>query len=160
MKTIAAVLLLACFAFGQDKAAVSAAKAACGPQDVEFEVVADDSQHPAAIPENGKALIYVVQETIGSTRFGVDGKWLGALKAETYFFSSIEPGERHLCAVSRLSLSHHLSLHDLKAEAGKTYYFVMRFAPYGPDSLALNELNSDEGKYLVGMAKLSVSHPK
>ena len=161
MKTIAAILLLSCCALGQDKAAVSAAKGACGPQDAEFEVVADDSQHPTATPEDGKALIYVVHETApGTTRFGLDGKWLGALKPGTYFFSSIDPGERHLCAISRIGLSHHVSLHDLKAEAGKTYYFVTRFTNYGPDSLALNEVNSDEGKYLVGTAKLSVSHPK
>jgi hypothetical protein len=120
MKTIAAVLLLSCCAFGQDKAAVSAAKAACGPQDAGFDVMAEDSQHPTAMPEDRKALIYVVQETVGSTRFGAEGKWLGALKAGTYLFSSIDPGEHHLCAISRVGLWNHLSLHDLRAEAGKT----------------------------------------
>lgn len=160
MKTIAVILLLSCCALGQDKAAVSAAKAACGPLDAGFEVMADDSQRTTAVPEDGKALIYVVQETYGSTRFSADGKWLGALKAGTYFVGSVDPGERHLCAISRVGLKNHLSLHDLKAEAGKTYYFAIRFTPYGPDSLGLNEVNSDEGKYLVGAAKLSKSHPK
>lgn len=160
MKTITAILLLSRCALCQDKAAASAAKAACGPQDAGFEVAVDDSQHPAGIPEDGKALIYVVQETVGSTRFGADGKWLGALKAGTYFFSSIDPGERHLCAISRIGLWNHVSLQDVKAEAGKAYYFAVRFTPYGPDSLGLSEVNSDEGKYLVGTAKLSTSHPK
>jgi len=84
MKTIAAILVLSCCALGQNKVAISAAKAACGPKDAEFAVVAADSQHPTAIPEDGEALIYVVQETApGTTRFGVDSKWLGALKPGT-----------------------------------------------------------------------------
>jgi len=64
----------------QDKAAVSAAEAACGPGDADFSVTADESRHPAPIPDSGKALIYVVQVALGSTRVGADGKWLGALK--------------------------------------------------------------------------------
>jgi len=52
--------LLSCCAFGQDKAAVSVAEAACGRRDVRFDVTADKSQHPTPTPENGKALIYVV----------------------------------------------------------------------------------------------------
>ena len=59
MKTRAAILslsccLLSCGAFGQDKAAVSAAEAACGPRDVGFNVTADKSQHPTPTPRAGK----------------------------------------------------------------------------------------------------------
>ena len=61
MKTTAAIFLLSCCsccAFGQDKAAVSAAEAACGPRDVGFNVTADKSQHPTPTPEsNGSAWI-------------------------------------------------------------------------------------------------------
>jgi len=62
MKAIAAILSLSCCAFGQDKAAISAAEAACGPRDVRFEVSVDESHHPIPMPENGKAVIYVVSE--------------------------------------------------------------------------------------------------
>ena len=82
MKTIVTTLFLSflsCCAFGQDKAAISAAEAACGPREVQFDITADKSQHPTPTPENGKALIYVVQENLGSTRVGADGKWLGGL---------------------------------------------------------------------------------
>jgi hypothetical protein len=86
MKTIAAIVLLSRCAFGQDKAAASAAEATCGPRDAGFEVVADESRHPTPTPENGEAVIYVVQaDARGSTRVGTDGKWLGALKSRTYF---------------------------------------------------------------------------
>ena len=67
MKTIAAIVLLACGAFGQDKAGVSAAEAACGPRDVRFKVTADKSRHPTPAPENGKAPIYVVQKDDATT---------------------------------------------------------------------------------------------
>ena len=67
MKTIAAIVLLSCGAFGQDKAGVSAAEAACGPRDVRFKVTADKSRHPTPAPENGKAPIYVVQKDDATT---------------------------------------------------------------------------------------------
>lgn len=51
---------LLCCAFSQDKAAVSAAEAACWPRDVGFKATGgDESQHPTPTRENGKALIYV-----------------------------------------------------------------------------------------------------
>jgi hypothetical protein len=62
MKTIAAILLLSCCAFGQDRAAVSATVAGCGPQDTRFDLKSDESQHPAPTPEDGKALIYFVAD--------------------------------------------------------------------------------------------------
>lgn len=46
MKTMVATIFLSFVcgcAFGQDKAAISAAEAACGPRDVEFDVTADKS---------------------------------------------------------------------------------------------------------------------
>ena len=101
MKTMVATIflsLLSCCAFGQDKAAISAAEAACGPMDVQFDVTADKYQHPAPTPENGKALIYVVQQHPGSTRIGADGEWLGGLQRGGYFSASIDPGVHHLCA--------------------------------------------------------------
>jgi hypothetical protein len=161
VKTIAAIVLLSCFAVGQDKAAISAAEAACGPRDVGFDVTAEESQHPTPTPEDGKAVIYVVQESNGSTRVGGDGQWLGALKARTYFSASLDPGEHHLCAIYHLSSWSFVSLHDLKAEVGETYYFVANLVGgVFAGEFALRQVNPDEGKYLVAKAKFSVSHPK
>jgi diadenosine tetraphosphatase ApaH/serine/threonine PP2A family protein phosphatase len=161
MKTIAAIVLLSCCAFGQDKAAVSAAEAACGPQDAGFEVTPDDSHHPTFTPENSKALIYVVQRTTGVMKFGADGKWLGASKPGTYFFASLEPGEHHLCVAGRLPLWKGLSLHALNAKAGETYYFFVHVvAGGGYDELTLSQVDPDEGKELVARAKFGDSHPK
>ena len=164
MKTIAAIVLLSCSccAFGQDKAAVSRAEAACGPRDVQFDVTADESQHPTPEPEKGKALIYMVQNPGISTRVGADGKWLGALKNRTYLAASIDPGEHHLCVIGRVGLWTLISLHELKAEAGETYYFAAPLLGATPDTgvFGLIQLDPDEGKYRVAKAKFATSHPK
>lgn len=69
MKIIAALLLVSCFAFRQDKASESAVEAAaCGPRDVEFEVNIDKLVHPTPAPETGKAVIYVVRNASPSNR--------------------------------------------------------------------------------------------
>jgi hypothetical protein len=166
MKTRAAILLLSCClltrcAFGQDKVAVSAAEAACGPRDIRFGVWPDKSQHPTPTPENGKALIYVVQRASGVMKFGADGKWLGALKGGTYLSASVDPGEHHLCTMGHLPLWKGISLHELTAKAGETYYFFVHIvAGGGYNELTLTELDPDEGKELVARAKFSASHPK
>jgi hypothetical protein len=111
MKFIAATFFLSlasCCAFGQDKAAVSAAEAACGPSDLDFSVTADESRHPTPIPDSGKALIYVVQNAPGGTRVGADGKWLGASKRGTYFSASVDRGEHHLNTRAHIGLWSHL----------------------------------------------------
>ena len=161
MKTIvAAILLLPWCAFGQDKAAISAAEGACGPRAVHFKVTADKSGHPTPIPENGEALIYVVQKDSATTRVGADGKWIGAARRGTYFFASIDPGEHHLCAIGRIGLWSHVSLRELKAKPGETYYFVAGGGELLADEFTLNQVDADEGRHLVAFAHLSAFRPK
>lgn len=162
----AAILLLWCCllsrcAFGQDRAAVSAAEAACGPDNIEFSVTTDASRHPAPAPENGKALIYVVQRATGTFKFGGDGKWLGALKGGTYLYTSVEPGEHHLCVKGHLPLWKGLSLHGLNAKAGETHYFFIHLVSGGGYlELFFTEVDPDQGKELVARSKFISSQPK
>lgn len=161
MKTIvAAILLLPCCALGQDKAAIFAAEGACGPRTVQFKITADKSGHPAPIPGNGKALIYVVQKDSATTRVGADGKWIGAARRGTYFFASIDPGEHHLCAIGRIGLWTYVSLRELEAKPGETYYFVAGGGELLADEFTLNQVDADEGRHLVAFAHLSAFHPK
>ena len=163
MKTIVTTIvlsLLSCCVFGQDKAAISAAEAACGPREVEFDITADKSQHPTPTPENGKALIYVVQVSPGSTRVGADGKWLGGLEHEGYFSASIDPGEHHLCAIFHIGFLSHVSLRQLNVKAGETYYFLLQEAIDSTRYVAISQMDPDEGRYLVAKAKFDASHPK
>jgi hypothetical protein len=165
MKSITAIVLLSCCplvccGFGQDKVATSTTEAACGPRSVGFKVTADKSQHPTPSPENGKALVYVVQKDDASTRFAVGGNWLGALRRRTYLVTSIDPGEHHMCAIGRIGIWSHVSLHELNAKAGETYYFVTEYGELVPDQFALRQVDPDEGKHLVAWAHLSAFHPK
>ncbi len=171
MKTIAAIFLLSCCAFGQDQAAVSAAEAGCGPHDKKIEVNSDESQHPTPIPEEGKAVIYFVVDghpvpaAPYTSVFGVDGKWVGAVNAGRYFFLPIEPGEHHLCARRQSLLppgGPGVSVHSLKAEPGGSYYFRTRMFEIvgGVFVFQLDQLDSDEGRWFVAWSKFSTSHPK
>ena len=52
----------------------------------------NDKQHPFAKPESGKALIYFLQDDPNflsrprpTTRFGLDGNWIGATQSNSYF---------------------------------------------------------------------------
>ena len=172
MKAIAAILLLSSCALAQNKSAISAPEAGCGPQDQKFEVNSDPSQHPAPTPEEGKAVIYFMADGHPTSVFGVDGKWVGAVNGGRYFFVPIEPGEHHVCAM--LQSSHPLlpgfgvpgggprvSVHSLKAEPGGTYYFRTRMVGINTGFfLQLDQLDSDEGRWFVAWSSFNTSHPK
>jgi len=168
MKTMAVALLLSCCAFGQDKVAVSAAEAGCGPQNAKFEVKSDGSQHPAPTPEEGKALIYFIADGHLTTPIGIDGNWVGAVNDGKYFLVPIEPGEHHLCAMLQSLLTQkvltwlpRVSVHSLKAEPGGIYYFRTRRVGISTGFvLQLDQLDPDEGKWFVAWSKFSTSHPK
>ena len=164
MKTIAAIVLLSCCALAQDKRAISRAEVGCGPQDVKYEVKTDESQHPTPMPEDDKALIYVVADGHLTALFGFDEKWVGAVNRGRYFFVPIDPGEHHVCAMLQSSLPERgprVSVHLLKAEPGGTYYFRTRMVGISTGFiLQLDQLDSDEGRWFVAWSKFSTSHPK
>lgn len=164
MKTIVAtpcLLFLSCCSFGQDKVAIADAEAGCGPGNIELSVTTDESKHPTPAPENGKALVYVVQRAGGTFKFGADGKWLGASKNGTYFYATVDPSEHHLCVKGHLPLWKGLSLHQLNAKPGETYYFFVHVvAGGGHDMLTLTLVDPDEGKELIARSKFSASQPK
>jgi hypothetical protein len=183
MKTALAVVFFAASAFAQDQSAVAAAESACGPNDTEFHIKADNSQHPTPQPDVGKALVYVAEDQrfqavkVVTARVGLDGAWVGANRGNSYLFFSVEPGEHHLCtdwASSFLPAGRVVSLANFTAEAGKVYYFRARTSG-GPASLLhrgegsqyedqafidLEQINSDEGKLLVASSVWSNSQPK
>lgn len=171
MRTMLVLVLLAGTAVAQDQSAITAAAAACGPKDVNFEVKADQNQHPVPQSDSQKALVYVVQEFgqveckgCAVTKIGLDGAWVGANKGNSYIYFFAEPGERHLCMnrQSRFeSRSRAFAVANFTAEAGKTYYYRARVFPGHLDiSFDLDPINSDQGKLLVASSALSVSAPK
>jgi hypothetical protein len=178
MKTALVVILVAASAFAQNTTAPAHVEAACGPLGVQFDTKLYAGQ-PAAQPEPGKALVYVVEDfrakTLGmnpTVRIGMDGVWLGATRPSSYLSFAAKPGEHHLCINWQSSLqrfSQLLAFAGFTAEAGQVYYYRERISysgfggsdsPGAAMDLDLDSLNPDEGQYLVGSYQLSTSHPK
>jgi len=172
MRTVLALILLTMAAFAQDPSALSAAQAACGPRNVNFDVKDDDSQHTVAQPEAGKALVYVVQDIgaincIGgclTTKIALDGAWIGANHHNSYLSFAVDPGERHLCANWQSHferMSRVVGLAHFTAEAGKVYFFRTRaLGAGGPTFFDIEPIDSDMGRFFVASIPKSVSHPK
>lgn len=183
MKTFLAILLLASCVLAQDdhitdkaKGEIASAAAACGPEETKFDLKTSDAGHSLAQPEPGKALLYVIGQDGTQNifckgceiiaRVGLNGDWIGAVNGDSFLSSSVAPGEHHLCTQwqSRFSTrSKRLALANFNAEAGKTYYFRMRLITQGKDApplLDMEQINSDEGKYMVLTSQTSESHAK
>ena len=171
MKLAAALFLFASPAFAQNAPTDTAVAPGCGVEDVKFDVKTNQGQHPAARPEAGKALVYIIEDdsentnSRPTTRAGLDGRWVGATHGNSYFYFSVAPGEHHLCASwqkgPRLRAVAHFS-----AEAGKVYYFRVKnsatfYVPHSaPQSIDLAPLDSDEGVLLTSTLPLSTFRPK
>jgi len=179
MKVALVLVLGALSACAQDRSAISAALAACGPEGVRFDVKTDSSQHPAPNPEPGKALAYVVEDQredsglcIGHchviTKLALDGTWTGANRGSPYFSFFVGPGEHHLCAAWEKGAERpqdRASLASFTAEPGHIYYFRVRVTVISHTagrfySLDLEPMNQDEGQLLVAASPLSTFRPK
>jgi hypothetical protein len=176
MKAVLAVLVFAACAFAQDQSAVVAAESACGPKEVQFDTKTAKSE-ALTQPEAGKSLVYVVevfdkvagQLSHPTLRVGVDGKWAGADKGNSYLSFAVDPGEHHLCTNWQSTwkqLSKEAAFTSFTADPGKTYYFRARITEHGGSrggstfSLDLEPVNGDEGRYLVASSAYAVSQAK
>jgi len=169
MKFALLALMLAATASAQMPTAPLAQ--ACGPESVSFKVKLDNSQHAPAPPEPGMARVYFVHDAgtyyshppgYPTTKIGMDGAWVGANHADSYFSVSVPPGEHHVCADLQSSLvDQRVELVHFTAEAGKVYYFRTRLLmSRSLEMLQLDAIDSDQGNYLIRSFPLSISHPK
>jgi len=151
---------------------------ACGDDKVIFDITTQKNQPAPPPPAAGMAQIVFIETlektwgciTCGtpSTRYGVDGTWVGANQGKSYFTLDIAPGEHHLC-VGWQSVFGHLKemvgLASFTAEAGKVYYFeakaTLQVHRYGNNSSEVDrsldfvQVNEDEGKYRIKASELS-----
>jgi hypothetical protein len=167
MKIALVTLFFAASALAQGPSAVPTA--ACGPDNVSFKVKLDDTRHTLTQPEPGKARIYFIHESgapwqLGypTTKYGLDGAWVGANHGNSYYSVFVEPGEHHLCATLQSSIvADRVELAHLNAEAGKVYYYRTRLIlSRSVELLELEPIDSDQGKYLIASFPLSISTPK
>jgi hypothetical protein len=163
MKIILAAIVLATMLPGASALAQNHLAVACGPAGTNFEANTADTPH-AATPEAGKALVYFILDDgpYGdhqhfTLRAGMDGAWVGAFKRNSYFAVPVMPGEHHICMnVQSIASSGKLQeLAHFTAEAGKTYYFRVRFMggittlyPIAPQ-LDIDQPDTDEAKHLI-----------
>ena len=77
---------------------------ACGTEKVNYKASTDKKQHPTPEAPTDKALIYVLRPTIFgmkiNSKIAADGDWKGVNRGKTYFFFTVEPGERYFCSES------------------------------------------------------------
>jgi hypothetical protein len=167
MKVALVALLFAGPAFAQAPPAGSAA--ACGPENVSFNVKRDASQHALAQPDPGKAQVYFFQDagtgyTPGypTVKVGMDGVWAGANHRNSYFSVSVEPGEHHVCVTLQSSLfPQRVELAHFTAEAERVCYYRTRLIlSRSVELLELSLIDSDQAKYLIASFPLSLSNPK
>lgn len=181
MKLALVLLLFAAPAFAQNNTSPASPPGSCGPEQVQFGVE-KVSNHLSAQAEPGKALITISEvfkkapNELGdpTLRIAVDGEWVGAVKGNSSFSFSVEPGEHHLCVKWQSHfkrLSREAAFMVFTAEAGKVNYFRARVNyDLGPDyghagnvagmSITLDAINSDEGQYLVGSNPVSIPRQK
>jgi hypothetical protein len=167
LKIAVLVLLFAAFAFAE--APPASPPAACGPEQIGFDVKTETPQSAPAQPEPGKALVYFIQDDgpmgnhqHATLRIGLDGAWVGAYKHNSYFSVSVEPGERHVCVTAQPDRPGLVALAHFTAEPGKVYYFrtqlmagINTIYPIAPH-LDLDQPDSDQAKYLISSFPVSV----
>jgi len=150
-----------------------AARSACGPSDVDFNVKAAKVPKGTAFatveaPPAGKALVYVAEDyaalfplTSTALRAGADGQWVGAFKQGMHMSFVVDPGVHHVC-LSSFDLrpdpeEHGIALLRLDAVAGKTYYLRARATgDRAPLLVSLDAVDEDEGQFLVEMTRQAV----
>lgn len=146
----------------------------CGPRDVMLDVrQTDGAGRPSKQPASGESLVYVVQDVQEQvpansslvTRFGVDGRWVGANRGRSYFYMELQPGTHHLCVSgqwTRLRSENSIALRRIIMDNGQVYYVRVRFLypAEGGISLGLETVDEDEGRFLVDSSAYSESHPQ
>jgi hypothetical protein len=155
MRVFFAVLFLAISMSAAAQSADAIYKRACGPLNAEFAVEQVKGQPPTA-PEPGKALVYFIQSgSLFTTRVGLDGDWAGVVQHDSYMFVSVAPGEHHACAATLNRKRPEVELLHFTAEAGKTYYFLVRgiveggYGGAGGATMVFGPADRDEALFLI-----------
>lgn len=168
------VLFFAALAFGSatawaqgpDPALIHQAIAACGPGDVHLSVSAAPENAVASAPP-GKAEVYLIGSSLKGGlsgpvfRVGMDGNWVGAFKGSSYMAIAATPGAHHFCVWSQSrgeppNVETDVALNVLQLRAGETYYLTMDSPDFVPLGIpALDEVNADEARLLIGSRSLS-----
>jgi hypothetical protein len=158
---------------------------ACGDDKVQFDVKTQKNSPAPEPPDARKArvvLIEVLDRNMAcwscgtpTSRFGLDGAWVGATQGNSYFTVDVAPGEHHLCTGWQSALPwlrEKVGVAEFTAEAGKTYYFEvlvkLKEHNYGAGAdgssevdrdLKFAQVSDDEGRYRLKASALATATP-
>lgn len=165
MKITLLIFLIASTGLAHAQTEGKRAAPACGPDHVKFNVKTAKERPQAGSPDAGKALVYFLEDDSAyhpypkpTTRMGVDGEWVGATHGNSFFYFSVDPGEHFVCARHQAlgSMGYaRVATGRFKAEAGATYYFVVRnaYEPAREGGVAIVDfgpVDSNEGRLMAG----------
>ena len=112
---------------------------------------------------------------VRTTRFGVDGAWVGANQSNSYFAMNVDLGVHHMCVQDQSRVKKFradIALDSFTAEPGTVYYYEINLdlllmdMASGPRQVQrqqrraiqdpqLSQLGEDDGKYRVKARKLA-----
>jgi len=167
IKLVLASFLLASPVLAQDNGAAALAAAGCGPRATEFNVTKQGKQHPIPQAQPGTATVAVISQLgvcVGCRnilRVGIDSAWVGANDGHAYSFSSVQPGDHHVCVAYQSKLkgrSETSAALAVAAEPGNVYYFLATIVRGG--QLVLKPVDSAEGPIMIKSAAFDTSEAK
>jgi hypothetical protein len=143
----------------------------CGPDAQSFNVALDDSRHSLIAPQAGTATLYFVDDDgsgvggalLGSptTRYALDGAWVGANHGESWFSVAVAPGDHHVCTALQSSFFQGVEVTHFNAEPGKSYFFRTRLFAYQTNGLLeFAPIDSDEADYLISLYPMATATAK
>ena len=155
----------------------------CGPSNVKLSVKTQGGEHALPAPDPARSLLVFLQDDFKfysrprpTTRFGVDGTWVGATQANSYFSIWIDPGEHDVCANWQNRVSFGIPIRPTSAtkftaEPGKVYFFRARDVGKAADNddpaahpasaeVHLEAVDNNGAWVLIRSFRLSSSNPK
>lgn len=134
--------------------------ASCGPKDQILNVKTTKTSPPSIRPIPGKAtLVFINSESncwgCTTVNVGVDGKWIGGNKGNSWFAVDVAPGNHLVCAyvpIHGYPLRNKVRLTELNAESGKVYFVttdILANSVNIPSALNLQPVSPNEGNFLL-----------
>lgn len=153
----------------------------CGLANIKFDI-STSKKYSLPATQPAKALVYFFQDDLKygarprpTTRFAIDGTWIGATHANSFIYAFVDAGDHDVCAnwqsddtgLGYIGPKRSTAAAHFTAETGKSYYFRARDIAYtngraivSEPEVVLAPLDSDEAQVIINSFSLSSSHPR
>jgi hypothetical protein len=145
------------------------ATSACGPAETRFAVSAAPSSFVVPVSHDQAKVFFIGHALKGSfsgpvIRLGIDGRWVGAVKGNSYIVIPVTPGTHHFCAQVQGRgadgyFGSDVALNVFTLHSGETCYLAIDSPDVVPlGILTLDALNTDEAKLLIALSRQVLPH--